>query len=50
MLCQDSGFFVFVLLRQGHYVAQAGLELKILVPQPPECWLLGLCILKWQSR
>jgi hypothetical protein len=22
----------------SHYVAQAGLELSILLPQPPECW------------
>jgi hypothetical protein len=25
-------------LRQSCYVAQAGLEFRILLPLPPECW------------
>jgi hypothetical protein len=31
------GFFVFLFETGSHYVAQAGLELSVLLPQPPEC-------------
>jgi hypothetical protein len=34
-------------IKQGkkkcHYVAQTGLELSVLLPQPPECWELQAC-------
>jgi hypothetical protein len=33
---------LFIYLETGsHYVAQAGLELVILLPQPPTCWDCG---------
>jgi hypothetical protein len=32
-------FKIIYLFETGsHYIAQAGLELSILLPQPPECW------------
>jgi hypothetical protein len=31
-------FFDFFLESVSGYAAQAGLELAILMPQPPECW------------
>jgi hypothetical protein len=38
----EGGFFFFVFgvfFETGsHYVPQAGLELMILLPQPPQCW------------
>jgi hypothetical protein len=36
-------FFVVLFLRQGSpCVAQGGLRLQILLPQPPECWITGM--------
>jgi hypothetical protein len=31
-------FFVYLFKTESHYVAQAGLELFVLLPQPPDCW------------
>jgi hypothetical protein len=31
-------FFFFFLKTRAHYIAQVGLKLAILLPQPPECW------------
>jgi hypothetical protein len=31
-------FESFITNTGSHYVAQAGLELVILLPQPPKCW------------
>jgi hypothetical protein len=38
------GYFVFVYFfeTESHYVAQAVLQLRILLPQPPACWILGM--------
>jgi hypothetical protein len=36
--CWAFGFYCFVLESGSHYVVQAGLELMILLPQPPICW------------
>jgi hypothetical protein len=33
-----SNFALLLLLAQSHYAAQAGLEFKILLPLPHECW------------
>jgi hypothetical protein len=39
-ICFTHHWFLFVLLVEtgSHYVAQAGLELVIILPQSPECW------------
>jgi hypothetical protein len=48
-MISDHFFFLFWLesrgflgktggWRKSHYIAQTGLELKILLPQLPECW------------
>jgi hypothetical protein len=36
-ICRVTFLFCFFKTRSG-YVAQAGLELRVLLPQPPECW------------
>jgi hypothetical protein len=33
-----GGLFLFLFGIGSHYLAQAGLELMILLPQPPKCW------------
>jgi hypothetical protein len=30
--------FIFVFEKKSHFIAQAGLELEFLLPQPAECW------------
>jgi hypothetical protein len=31
----------------SHYIAQAGLELIILLSQPPKCWITGMYHHAW---
>jgi hypothetical protein len=35
---------------ESQYVAQAGLELEILLPQPPECWDCGVHHYAWLTN
>jgi hypothetical protein len=50
----SASFFKKVFETRFHYVAESGLELEVLLPQPPECWgyrnapsLLASCYNLW---